>query len=83
MIRYTDLRGVERFMSRLTTTGWLSVVLGVSLMMVGWAMIFWPQLALVAVSSVTITIGLLITMAGIETLSVKRLYRRWKQRLLG
>ena len=82
-MRYFDLRPLDYFTKELSALWLFYLLQGLSLILLGIAVVIFPELLAILVASVFIAIGILLLMLALRVRRVKRGYDTFKQQILG
>jgi uncharacterized membrane protein HdeD (DUF308 family) len=81
-VRYVDLRPLDYLTAELSALWWFYLSQGLALILLGIAVIIWPQLLAVLAAAFFIAIGAVLIMLGWRIRRVKRSYEQFKHSLL-
>jgi len=80
--RYFDLRPLERWIDWLNATWWFHLILGLTLILTGVAIVLWPPLLAIIVAAFLITAGIIIIVVGWHIRQERNRYERYKREIL-
>jgi uncharacterized membrane protein HdeD (DUF308 family) len=83
MDRYFDLRPIDFFVKNLNMLWWYYLFLGLVLVLLGAAIIVWPDLLIALVAAVFIFAGTSVLALSWRVWRLQRQYRAFKRDLIG
>ncbi len=80
--RYFDLRPLDRLIKDLSAVWWFYLLGGLALILLGIAIVIYPELLAIMIAAVFIALGLVVLARGWQVRQVKSRYERLKRDMI-